>query len=83
MPKAGGIGEKGRWLGGEMEKSEDGSGGAGADGKEEEERLEEHSLSWDADGGKLAFGLGRQVRILIFCGALCCDDMTLTTMAST
>ncbi|KAI9748442.1 MAG: hypothetical protein M4579_007221 [Chaenotheca gracillima] len=35
-------------------------------GREEVNESEEHSLSWDADGGKLAYAAGRQVAIIDF-----------------
>lgn len=53
LPKACWVGEAGRWAGGSSSKVNE---------EEEGEKGEDHSLSWDADGGKLAFGLGRQVR---------------------
>ncbi|KAI9871921.1 MAG: hypothetical protein M1830_002292 [Pleopsidium flavum] len=60
LPKACWIGEKARWLGGDALSKVD------RKEEKEEEKVEDHSLSWDADGGKLAFGLGRQIAIINF-----------------
>lgn len=68
LPKACWVGEKGRWMGGggvavsRKGKREEGGDDRSEEEEEEEERAQDHSLSWDADGGKLAFGLGSQVR---------------------
>ena len=67
LPKAYWVGEKGKWMGGvgaitSAETREDGGDDMSEVAVEEEERGQDHSLSWDADGGKLAFGLGSQVR---------------------
>lgn len=66
LPKACWVGEKGRWRGGgavtRTEKSERDGDGRSEEG--EEDMGQDHSLSWDADGGKLAFGLGSQVSCL-------------------
>jgi len=69
MPRATWRGKEGEWQGGgEGQKrlngregggEEDGQGDRDADGDGEEEAV--HSLSWDADGGKLAYGLNDQV----------------------
>ncbi len=63
-PKACWVGEKGRWMGSAARtKHELENGELRGEEEEEEEdgRGDDHSLSWDADGGKLAFGLGSQV----------------------
>jgi len=55
MPKAGWKGEPGKWQS-PVVNGIDQDSGIG-----EEEEGPTHSLSWDADGGKLAYGLGSQV----------------------
>lgn len=66
LPKACWVGEKGRWRGGgavtRTEKSEPGGDGRSDEG--EEDVGQDHSLSWDADGAKVAFALGSQVSCL-------------------
>lgn len=67
LPKACWVGEKGRWMGGDgavarVERTEEEMDERMEEEEEDEGRSQDHSLSWDADGGKLAFGLGSQVR---------------------
>lgn len=57
MPKAGWKGEPGKWQSLAVNGMDQDSGIG------EEEEGPTHSLSWDADGGKLAYGLGSQVCI--------------------
>lgn len=54
LPKASWKGEQGKWQG--LANGIDKDSGIG-----EDEDGPIHSLSWDADGGKLAYGLGSQV----------------------
>ena len=57
MPKASWKGESGKWQGLTVHGIDQDSGIG------EEEEGPTHSLDWDADGGKLAYGLGSQVSI--------------------
>ena len=59
MPKASWNGDQGRWQ--SLANGVDQDSGIG----EEEDGLT-HSLSWDADGRKLAYGLGSQVNVAFF-----------------
>ena len=70
MPKARWKGREGQWQNGgssatalEGPKRMNGDGGEDADGEAEGEEGAEHSLTWDADGGKVAYGLGDQVNL--------------------
>ena len=54
VPRASWRGELGKWDGTTNGMDQDSGTG--------EEESPTHSLSWDADGGKLAYGLGSQVR---------------------
>lgn len=56
-PKASWRGDSGQWQS-LATNGHDQDSGIG----EEDEQIPQHSLSWDADGGKLAYGLRNQVR---------------------
>lgn len=58
-PKASWKGEQGKWQG--LTNGVDQDSGTG-----EEEDGPLHLLSWDVDGGRLAYGLGSQVRFIAF-----------------